>query len=100
MAHKKGQGSVKNGRDSISKRLGVKKFGGESVIPGNIILRQRGTKFVSRRNVGLDSDYTVFALVEGRVKHEREELPMQMSEDLANLYSPEQIISVKNKKEV
>ncbi|NDG72346.1 MAG: 50S ribosomal protein L27, partial [Proteobacteria bacterium] len=53
MAHKKGQGSVKNGRDSISKRLGVKKFGGESVIAGNIILRQRGTKFEPGSNVGL-----------------------------------------------
>jgi large subunit ribosomal protein L27 len=68
MAHKKGQGSVKNGRDSVSKRLGVKKFGGESVIPGNIILRQRGTKWIPGRNVGLGRDYTIFALVEGRVK--------------------------------
>lgn len=71
MAHKKGQGSVKNGRDSISKRLGVKKFGGESVIPGNIILRQRGTKFQPGRNVGLGRDYTIFALVEGNVKFDR-----------------------------
>lgn len=68
MAHKKGQGSVKNGRDSKSKRLGVKKFGGEKVIPGNIILRQRGTKFLPGRNVGLGRDYTIFALVEGSVK--------------------------------
>jgi large subunit ribosomal protein L27 len=68
MAHKKGQGSVKNGRDSVSKRLGVKKFGGEHVIPGNIILRQRGTKWLPGRNVGLGHDYTIFALVEGRVK--------------------------------
>lgn len=72
MAHKKGQGSVKNGRDSISKRLGVKKFGGEAVIPGNIILRQRGTKFVPGRNVGLGRDYTIFALVEGRVAFDRD----------------------------
>jgi large subunit ribosomal protein L27 len=71
MAHKKGQGSVKNGRDSASKRLGVKKFGGESVIAGNIILRQRGTKFLPGRNVGLGRDYTIFALVEGRVKFDR-----------------------------
>ncbi len=71
MAHKKGQGSVKNGRDSISKRLGVKKFGGESVIPGNIILRQRGTKFQPGRNVGLGRDYTIFALVEGHVKFDK-----------------------------
>jgi large subunit ribosomal protein L27 len=72
MAHKKGQGSVKNGRDSVSKRLGVKKFGGEAVIPGNIILRQRGTKFVPGRNVGLGRDYTIFALVAGRVEFDRE----------------------------
>jgi large subunit ribosomal protein L27 len=71
MAHKKGQGSVKNGRDSASKRLGVKKFGGESVIAGNIILRQRGTKFLPGRNVGLGRDYTIFALVDGRVKFDR-----------------------------
>jgi large subunit ribosomal protein L27 len=71
MAHKKGQGSVKNGRDSASKRLGVKKFGGESVIAGNIILRQRGTKFIPGRNVGLGRDYTIFALVDGRVQFDR-----------------------------
>ena len=71
MAHKKGQGSVKNGRDSASKRLGVKKFGGESVIAGNIILRQRGTKFLAGRNVGLGRDYTIFALVDGRVSFDR-----------------------------
>lgn len=71
MAHKKGQGSVKNGRDSISKRLGVKKFGGEAVIPGNIILRQRGTKFQPGRNVGLGRDYTIFSLIEGNVKFDR-----------------------------
>jgi large subunit ribosomal protein L27 len=71
MAHKKGQGSVKNGRDSISKRLGVKKFGGEAVIAGNIILRQRGTKFQPGLNVGLGRDYTIFSLIEGRVKFDR-----------------------------
>lgn len=71
MAHKKGQGSVKNGRDSQSKRLGVKKFGGEAVVPGNIILRQRGTKFQPGRNVGLGRDYTIFALVSGNVKFDR-----------------------------
>jgi len=68
MAHKKGQGSVKNGRDSVSKRLGVKKFGGEHVIAGNIIIRQRGTKFKPGRNVGLGRDYTIFALAEGQVR--------------------------------
>mgnify|MGYP001070052371 CR=1 FL=1 len=71
MAHKKGQGSVKNGRDSISKRLGVKKFGGESVIAGNIIIRQRGTKFIPGRNVGLGRDYTIFALADGKVLFDR-----------------------------
>ena len=71
MAHKKGQGSVKNGRDSVSKRLGVKKFGSEEVIAGNIIIRQRGTKFQPGKNVGLGRDYTIFALVDGRVKFDR-----------------------------
>jgi large subunit ribosomal protein L27 len=71
MAHKKGQGSVKNGRDSESKRLGVKKFGGESVVAGNIIIRQRGTKFQPGRNVGLGRDYTIFALADGHVKFDR-----------------------------
>lgn len=72
MAHKKGQGSVKNGRDSHSKRLGVKKFGGEHVIPGNIIIRQRGTKWHPGRNVGLGRDYTIFSLVEGNVYFDRQ----------------------------
>lgn len=71
MAHKKGQGSVKNGRDSVSKRLGVKKFGSESVIPGNIILRQRGTKWVPGKNVGLGRDYTIYSLVEGVVRFDK-----------------------------
>ncbi|MFM8363583.1 MAG: 50S ribosomal protein L27 [Verrucomicrobiota bacterium] len=71
MAHKKGQGSVKNGRDSISKRLGVKKFGGESVIAGNIILRQRGTKFIPGLNVGLGRDYTIWSLIDGHVKFDK-----------------------------
>ena len=71
MAHKKGQGSVKNGRDSISKRLGVKKFGGESVAPGNIILRQRGTKFLPGLNVGLGRDYTIWSLIDGHVKFDK-----------------------------
>ena len=68
MAHKKGQGTSKNGRDSNSKRLGVKKFGSEHVIPGNIILRQRGTKFHPGDNVGLGKDYTIYALTEGKVQ--------------------------------
>lgn len=68
MAHKKGGGSSKNGRDSNSKRLGVKVFGGEHVIPGNIIVRQRGTKFHKGENVGVGRDHTIFAKVEGFVK--------------------------------
>ncbi len=72
MAHKKGQGSVKNGRDSVSKRLGVKKFGSQSVVAGNIIIRQRGTKFQPGRGVGLGRDYTIFALIDGTVRFDRE----------------------------
>ena len=71
MAHKKGQGSVKNGRDSVSKRLGVKKFGSQSVIAGNIIIRQRGTKYLPGKGVGLGRDYTIFALVDGTVRFDR-----------------------------
>jgi large subunit ribosomal protein L27 len=71
MAHKKGQGSVKNGRDSQSKRLGIKKYGGEVVIPGNILLRQRGTKWVPGRNVGIGRDHTIFSLIEGRVQFDQ-----------------------------
>ena len=71
MAHKKGQGSVKNGRDSVSKRLGVKRFGSELVVAGNIIVRQRGTKFLPGKNVGLRRDYTLFALVDGHVRFDR-----------------------------
>lgn len=72
MAHKKGQGSVKNGRDSRSKRLGVKKFGGQAVIPGNILIRQRGTKVHPGVNVGMGRDHTLFAMAAGEVKFDRE----------------------------
>jgi large subunit ribosomal protein L27 len=68
MAHKKGQGSTQNNRDSAGRRLGVKKFGGEKVIPGNIIIRQRGTKVVPGTGVGIGKDHTIFALIEGVVK--------------------------------
>ncbi len=68
MAHKKGLGSSKNGRDSQSKRLGVKKFGGETVKAGNILIRQRGTKFLPGSNVGLGRDFTIFSLIDGKVK--------------------------------
>lgn len=71
MAHKKGQGSVKNGRDSVSKRLGVKKFGSQHVIAGNIIIRQRGTKWHPGANVGIGVDHTLFALTEGKVEFKK-----------------------------
>ena len=68
MAHKKGQGSTQNNRDSAGRRLGVKKYGGEKVIPGNIIIRQRGTRVVPGTGVGIGKDHTIFAMVEGVVK--------------------------------
>lgn len=71
MAHKKGVGSSKNGRESESKRLGVKKFGGQSVIAGNILVRQRGTKHHPGENVGLGKDHTLFAKVDGMVKFQK-----------------------------
>ena len=71
MAHKKGVGSSRNGRESHSKRLGVKKFGGEAVIAGNIIIRQRGTKHHPGQNVGIGKDHTLFALVPGKVLFKR-----------------------------
>ena len=72
MAHKKGQGSVKNGRDSVSKRLGVKVFGSQTISAGGIIIRQRGTKYHPGRNVGLGRDDTIFALVDGTVRFDRD----------------------------
>jgi large subunit ribosomal protein L27 len=72
MAHKKGQGSVKNGRDSRSKRLGVKHYAGESVIPGNILIRQRGTKWTAGSNVGMGRDHTLFALASGVVRFDKD----------------------------
>ena len=71
MAHKKGEGSVKNGRDSQSKRLGVKIFGGQAVISGNIIIRQRGTVYHPGKNVGLGKDFTIFALTDGLVEFKK-----------------------------
>ena len=70
MAHKKGGGSTKNGRDSQAQRRGVKKFGGQLVKAGNIIIRQCGTKFHAGENVGLGNDYTIYSLIEGQVKFE------------------------------
>ncbi|OJU75389.1 MAG: 50S ribosomal protein L27 [Bacteroidetes bacterium 47-18] len=74
MAHKKGEGSVKNGRDSRSKRLGVKIFGGQAAISGNIIIRQRGTKFHPGTNVGIGKDYTIYALKDGIVEFRKTRL--------------------------
>ncbi len=77
MAHKKGGGSTRNGRDSNGQRRGVKKYGGELVVPGNIIVRQCGTKYHPGNNVGLGKDYTIFALTEGQVKFERKDRTRQ-----------------------
>ena len=71
MAHKKAGGSSRNGRDTAGRRLGVKKFGGEAVIAGNIIIRQRGTKYHPGSNVGMGKDHTIFALTEGKVRFEK-----------------------------
>jgi len=72
MAHKKGQGSTRNGRDSNAQRRGVKRFGGEQVYAGNIIVRQCGTKFRPGRNIGMGKDFTLFALVDGKVRFDQE----------------------------
>ena len=72
MAHKKGQGSTRNGRDSNAQRRGIKRYGGENVIAGNILVRQVGTRFHAGRNVGTGSDYTLFALTDGVVMFDRE----------------------------
>ena len=77
MAHKKGQGSTQNNRDSAGRRLGVKKYGGEAVVAGNIIIRQRGTKIHPGKNVGMGKDHTIFALVDGEVKFERKDKKRQ-----------------------
>ena len=71
MAHKKGEGSVKNGRDSQSKRLGVKIFGGQAAVAGNIIIRQRGTEYHPGKNVGVGRDFTIFALTDGLVEFKK-----------------------------
>ena len=69
MAHKKAGGSSRNGRDTAGRRLGLKKFGGEAVVPGNIIVRQRGTKWHPGKNVGIGKDHTIFALIDGKVEY-------------------------------
>lgn len=77
MAHKKGQGSTQNNRDSAGRRLGVKKFGGESVIAGNIVIRQRGTKVHPGKNMGMGKDHTLYALIDGIVRFERKDKKRQ-----------------------
>lgn len=84
MAHKKGQGSTRNGRDSTAQRRGVKKFGGEHVAPGNIIIRQCGTKWHPGRNVGMGTDYTIFALVDGTVFFDQEGRRVNVTPSSAN----------------
>lgn len=79
MAHKKGQGSVRNGRDSVSKRLGVKRFGGQFVTAGSILVRQRGTKFFAGKNVGTGRDWTLFALVDGKVSFDKDSRRVNIS---------------------
>ena len=83
MAHKKGQGSSRNGRDSNSKRLGVKRFGGEYVTAGSILVRQRGTKFVAGQNVGTGRDWTLFALIDGQVKFDKESRRVNVTPSVA-----------------
>ena len=82
MSHKKGQGTSRNGRDSRSKRLGVKKFGGEAVIAGNIIMRQRGTRYHPGANVGMGRDHTLFALKDGKVAFDKEHRKINVVEEV------------------
>ena len=84
MAHKKGQGSVRNGRDSVSKRLGVKRYGGQFVTAGSILVRQRGTKFIAGQNVGTGRDWTLFALVDGKVRFDRNGPRVNINAEAAN----------------
>jgi large subunit ribosomal protein L27 len=83
MAHKKGQGSVRNGRDSVGRRLGVKRFGGQFVSAGSILIRQRGTRFLAGLNVGTGRDWTLFALVDGRVKFDKDSKRVNVLPDTA-----------------
>ncbi len=84
MAHKKGAGTTKNGRDSVSKRLGVKEFGGQFVTAGSIIVRQRGTKFAAGKNVGIGRDWTLFALVDGSVLFDKTQRRVHITPVAAN----------------
>jgi large subunit ribosomal protein L27 len=84
MAHKKGQGSCRNGRDSVSKRLGVKRYGGQVVSAGSILVRQRGSKFLAGKNVGTGRDWTLFALIDGKVLFDRESTRINIVPQPAN----------------
>lgn len=95
MAHKKGQGSVKNGRDSESKRLGVKRADGQVVPAGNILIRQRGTKYHPGKNVGIGSDDTLYAKVTGMVKFEK----FGKDKKQVSVYSSEELVEIANQKE-
>jgi large subunit ribosomal protein L27 len=93
MAHKKGQGSSRNGRDSPGQRRGVKVYGGEPVVSGNILVRQLGTKIHPGRNVGMGRDFTIFAEIDGVVRYERE----GKDRTRVSVYSPEQIKAMQEK---
>ena len=82
MSHKKGQGTSKNGRDSHSQRLGIKKFGGEAVVAGNIIMRQRGTRFHPGENVGIGRDHTLYALKDGKVLFDKSHRKINVVEEV------------------
>ena len=82
MSHKKGQGTSKNGRDSHSQRLGIKKFGGEAVVAGNIIMRQRGTRFHPGKNVGIGRDHTLYALKNGKVLFDKSHRKINVVEEV------------------
>jgi len=83
MAHKKGQGSVRNGRDSVSKRLGVKEYGGQFVTAGSILVRQRGSKFLAGKNVGTGRDWTLFALTDGKVSFDKDSRRVNVTPEAA-----------------
>ncbi len=98
MAHKKGGGSSKNGRDSNSKRLGIKKYGGEYVISGNILVRQRGTKIKPGKNVGLGKDYTIFAVADGfvhykTIRNKRKQVSVITEEMLEKMAASEKAVA-------
>jgi large subunit ribosomal protein L27 len=93
MAHKKGQGSSRNGRDSPGQRRGVKVYGGEPVVSGNILVRQVGTKIHPGRNVGMGRDFTIFAEIDGVVRYERE----GKDRTRVSVYSPEQLKAIQEK---